>query len=309
MKKQIILFLISVSVVLTGCYNKNDAKNNEDKTAEATTEATVEPSDNAESEYDKIFNDFKKSCIDEVIEDGESDDMLSIVLKGIKESFWDVYENADDAEKYTEFIYDMSYLECFSDKDTVGYEISQKGWDAIECIVKEDPGYLDKMDEFKDYYEENMDTSLSENSYSDGKYKIGTDIPAGEYVIFANDETEAYFCLSSDANGNDIIANDNFQYNSIMKLKKGEYLELSDCYAVPIKEAKIDKKKAGMLKVGKHIKAGEYKLECTSENGAYYCIYNDSRQQDIDANDNFDGQTYVNVRKGQYLQLSGCKIK
>ncbi|MDY3997517.1 MAG: peptidoglycan-binding domain-containing protein [Blautia sp.] len=147
----------------------------------------------------------------------------------------------------------------------------------------------------------------ADNEYKSGMYKVGVDIPSGEYILFAENGT-GYFAVSIDSNQNDILFNDNFGYNSIVTVEEGEYFDLSRCYAVPFSDdINIDTSGTGMFKVGTHIPAGEYKLEAGSERG-YYCIYSDSRHDDIVANDNFDGQTYVTVSKGQYLQLMECSI-
>lgn len=145
-------------------------------------------------------------------------------------------------------------------------------------------------------------------TYTEGMYKVGTDIPSGEYVIYA-DSGKGYYCVSSDANGSDIVMNDNFTYNAIITVNDGEYLDLSKCHAIPISEnPDVDVSGEGTFLVGRHIPAGEYKLVTTSEHG-YYCIYSSSRNSDIVANDNFDGQTYVSVSDGQYLVLSRCKFE
>lgn len=147
----------------------------------------------------------------------------------------------------------------------------------------------------------------SSNQYSSGQYKVGTDIPSGEYVLFASDG-KGYFCLSSDGNADDIIVNDNFEYDSILTINDGEYLNLTRCYAIPITEdPAVETTQTGMFLVGKHIPAGEYKLDAGSDSG-YYCIYSSSRQDNIVSNDNFEGQRYVTVSAGQYLLLSRCKF-
>lgn len=140
---------------------------------------------------------------------------------------------------------------------------------------------------------------------TEGTYKVGEDILAGEYIIFASGSS-GYFCVSSDSNQDDILFNGNFDYNSIITVNDGEYLELERCYAVPFDEVgEIDLTGDGMFKVGTHIPAGEYKLE-SEINSGYYCVYSDSRQQDIIANDNFEGQNYVTVSDGEYLVLDRC---
>ncbi len=153
---------------------------------------------------------------------------------------------------------------------------------------------------------ENFDFS-SLHKYENSTYKIGTDMPAGEYVLYATSGS-GYFCVSSDSYGNSIVCNDNFENNSIVSVEEGEYIELSRCYAEPIKIAgSLTTTGSGMFKIGEHLPAGEYKLRATGDSG-YYCVYNDSRHDDIETNDNFSGTAYVSVRNGQYLLLSRCEI-
>ncbi len=148
--------------------------------------------------------------------------------------------------------------------------------------------------------------------YSDGQYKVGSDIAAGEYIAFS-DGWMGYICVSSDANKDDIIYNDTFETNTVFTVYDGEYLELSSCIAYIADEfysaytVRIDQDGI-MLKVGHDIAAGEYKLETDEDDFGYYCIYNDSRHAKIVKNNVFEGSSYVTVKDGQYLVLSGCFI-
>lgn len=150
-------------------------------------------------------------------------------------------------------------------------------------------------------------------TYSDGQYKVGVDLPAGEYVAIASDSF-GYFCVSSDPNKDDILFNDIFETNSILTVNDGEYLELDDCVAVGAEEfysvytIKTDKTGV-MLKVGYDIEPGEYQLEAIVGETGYYCVFSNSRQEDIITNDLFDGTTYVTVSEGQYLVLDDCYLK
>lgn len=155
------------------------------------------------------------------------------------------------------------------------------------------------------------DYSYDEHEYENGTYKVGDTISAGEYVLYATSDYGGYFCLSSDMMGDNIICNDNFQYNSIIRIRNGEYLELKRCYAEPIETSGTIplKTKGAMYKVGTNLDEGDYILEAAGEYGGYYCIYSDDRQDDIYANKNFEGTSYITVRTGQYLQLSRCEIK
>ncbi len=154
------------------------------------------------------------------------------------------------------------------------------------------------------------DQSKYEKMYGEGKYKVGTDFDAGTYILLA--EGKGYFSVTSDANGEDILFNDNFERNSLIEVRTGEFIKLSGCIAVDMEEfyssetISLDKV-GGMLRIGYDLPAGEYKL--VSENGrGYYCIYEDLRQDYIIANDNFENSTYVEVKDGQYLILSRCSV-
>lgn len=152
-------------------------------------------------------------------------------------------------------------------------------------------------------------------SFKAGTYKVGSDIPAGEYVVFNDGLLIGYYEVTSDSSGSldSIISNDNFEYNTIITLNDGEYLKMQGSHAIPIEEAnELDTSGAGMFKIGLHLPAGEYKLECTDTTTGlgYYEVTSDSLHDldSIAANDNFEGNTYVTVKNGQYLKISSAKI-
>jgi hypothetical protein len=61
----------------------------------------------------------------------------------------------------------------------------------------------------------------------DGTYKVGGDMNPGTYKSIDNEE--CYWQLSSDANGNDIIANNNVNGQAIISARTGEYFQSQDC--------------------------------------------------------------------------------
>lgn len=132
-------------------------------------------------------------------------------------------------------------------------------------------------------------------------------MPAGEYVLFAISDN-GYFALTSESSGSNIIQNNIFDYNSIIRVKDGEYLELRRCYAEPIDSSgSIKTTGSGMFKVGTHLSAGEYQIQATEPSG-YFCVYDDDRQDKINNNGIVTGTSYVAVQSGEYLELKGCKI-
>lgn len=149
-----------------------------------------------------------------------------------------------------------------------------------------------------------------ETVYKASTYKVGTDIPSGDYIIFAN-EGRGYFSINADSYGDSIIENENFNYNVIIRIEDGQYLELSRSYAVPYEDIEtLNTTKDGMFKVGVHIEAKEHKL-CTNNNRGYYAVYNGplGKDGDIVTNDNFENCTYISVKEGQYLLLSRAYIQ
>lgn len=153
-----------------------------------------------------------------------------------------------------------------------------------------------------------------DNPYRAGMYKVGTDLPAGEYLFFSNSSHLAYVCASSDSNQDDIIENENFSNSFFMTVTDGQYLQAKRCYFVKASDCTITINddgtlEEGMYRVGIDIPAGEYQLTADEDKG-YWCLYSDSTIPfDIDDNDNFDGSTYVTVRDGQYLQVKRCTAK
>lgn len=156
-----------------------------------------------------------------------------------------------------------------------------------------------------------MGTDNQTESFKSGTYKVGKDIPAGEYVLFC-EEPSAYFEISKDSNNtlDSITANDIFNTNSIITVENEQYLSFSSAYAIPITEADIDTTTEGMFKVGKHIEAGEYLIQCYNDETGYIEVSKDSSHSlnSIVSNDIIESFSYITVEKGQYLKLSGCYI-
>lgn len=158
--------------------------------------------------------------------------------------------------------------------------------------------------------EKEQQQSLLESIVYDGTYKVGTDIPAGEYVMLAIGT--GYFQITSDSSGSldSIIANDNFNYNTIVTVSDGQYLQIKSANAFPIEQTHtLETTGEGMFKIGQHIPAGEYKI--VADGDGYVEITSDSTHtlESIITNDNFDGEKYVTVSDGQYLKLNRAHIQ
>lgn len=62
-------------------------------------------------------------------------------------------------------------------------------------------------------------------TFSDGTYLVGTDLPAGRYKGSPSGG-DGYWQISKDANGDNIISNNNVSGSFYVQVKKGQYLEL-----------------------------------------------------------------------------------
>ena len=151
----------------------------------------------------------------------------------------------------------------------------------------------------------------------DGQYKVGEDLPAGEYYVKCN-SYNLYIEVASDSSGDldSIIYNLNTGGGVYITVEDGEYLEISggDLYELdkaPDRGAEDGYYKEGMYKVGEDIPAGEYNVESTQDL-AYIEVSSDSRHQieGIITNDNFENNKFITLEDGQYITLSnGAQIK
>lgn len=147
--------------------------------------------------------------------------------------------------------------------------------------------------------------------YEAGTYKVGTDLPAGEYYIKHTEGRAAYFCLSSDSSGDDILYNGNPVNNYFITVSDGQYLQVKRgefTLASEIPPLALDGiLEEGMYRAGYDIPSGEYRATPHDGEKGYYCVYSDTAsERSIVRNDNFEGNAYVTVSDGQYLYLSRC---
>lgn len=152
-------------------------------------------------------------------------------------------------------------------------------------------------------------------TYKAGQYKVGTDLPAGEYVALT--KGDAYLEVAKDSKGTfeSIIVNDVFMNRSMITVSDGQYLKLQNATLYAAKDApKVEPKDgfwpSGMYKVGVDIPAGEYKV-ITDGDGSYIEVSSSSKHtfDSIISNDVFEGDKYVTIQDGQYVKFFGAKIQ
>ncbi|MBR4165984.1 MAG: SH3 domain-containing protein [Lachnospiraceae bacterium] len=148
--------------------------------------------------------------------------------------------------------------------------------------------------------------------YGPGSYEVGKNFKKGEYIIFSAEE-EARFVVSVDEEGLDVISEGAFKGNTILKVENDDYLQLIDCTAALADDYysafKIELSPAGgTLKVGADIDPGTYELLAQEGQESAYRVYEDGRYHTVSEEGTFQKRHEVHVSKGQYLELTGCRL-
>ncbi|WP_238899385.1 hypothetical protein [Clostridium sp. YIM B02500] len=166
-----------------------------------------------------------------------------------------------------------------SEKAPITQTTNIKGESKQETIAPKDEP---KKEEVK-----KDDEIKSDGAIKQGTYKVGTDIQASEYLVISNGR--GYYSCSKNSTGEpgSIIFNENLTdgSNSYVTLKDGDYFKLTNAVMYP-----IDKAPSVIPKDG---------------------VYKDSRYEvgDIIANENVTADTYLTVKDGEYLRLTGLQVQ
>lgn len=201
---------------------------------------------------------------------------------------------------------------------------------AVALGATEEPQQPDGTAQIPDSPSQDISVDVSESSPSEdispveeeeeesvwhkaGMYKVGSDIPAGEYLIQASGS--CYMQVSTDSSGslNSIATNDNFSDWRYITLLDEQYLTVRNGSFASIDDidpitSSTGSYAAGMYKVGRDLEAGEYKIEAIGN--CYLEVTEDSTGSlySIVNNDNIKtGENrYVTVLDGQYIEFSNA---
>ena len=154
---------------------------------------------------------------------------------------------------------------------------------------------------------------------TDGTYEIGTDIEAGEYLVFSNGITLLENTTDLSGNADSIVFNVALDGRShtYVTLLQGKYFTLDggEMYPVagapdltPVNGVYED----GQYKIGKDLPAGTYTLQVNDQSDiGFYEISTNSRQDMMDmlVSDVVEGETPVDVADSQYLTIRNAYIE
>lgn len=157
-----------------------------------------------------------------------------------------------------------------------------------------------------------------DGSFADGVYKVGKDIPEGEYQMQA-DDGDGYFEILSNQSGekNSVLANCLYGNSAYVSVKSGEYLKTERCNLYAIKQAKpiqhdANELKPGIYKVGFDIPEGPYTIEANGDkvNAGVLSDVSASALASLAIKERqFIDEKTLNVKKGQYLFFDGGALQ
>lgn len=160
----------------------------------------------------------------------------------------------------------------------------------------------------------------NEGIYLSGEYWVGVDIPAGEYLIVADNFSDIpNACIGLYDKEMEQIISTWFQNTFYVNIEAGQYLHISWCTAVDLSQNIVDNnpfERAGMFKVGTDVKAGTYRIKAAEiENPYYFTVYDNlyeynafKKYTETLEYEIKDREKVITVVDGQYIELENCVI-
>lgn len=163
---------------------------------------------------------------------------------------------------------------------------------------------------------ESQQKLLIENRYGSGVYKAGTDIPAGEYIVFY-DFGSSFNVKSGPKDYSQTLNKETLYTNRtlVISVKEGEYIHYtgSDYFYSIDANPPVTLTTNGIFKVGLHLPAGEYQI--IPKNSTNYSnqvnVFKDSYYRDSPIEERYKNtlDDPITLEEGQYVQLKNCQLK
>ena len=116
---------------------------------------------------------------------------------------------------------------------------------------------------------EEAEIEFDQNNLTEGMYRVGIDIPGGEYKLTQTSNLAAYVCVYEGCSKNrDIITNDNFENQKYITVKDGNYLLITRCEGSIVSEGQSESEPM----IG--LEELEYHLEKSMTSDALSCSVN-----------------------------------
>ena len=171
---------------------------------------------------------------------------------------------------------------------------------------------------------ERVDARISEleqasdpSYYDSGTYCVGTDLPAGDYMLLEYEDAvfASIIVRTEAAEDSGLLAHHLVNGQSVIHLEAGTWVTFSEARAYPLKKAPRAGEgpwgEGGYL-VGEMLPAGEYLLTPTdlaplSSYSVYDGILGTNAQ--LTRFEVLRGETTIELHEGEYIELSGCGLK
>lgn len=218
MKKILLLLILSLSFGVVGC----GSDETEEDPVPVEEEKPEEDVTNEETEEDETQDEEVETSESEETDEEEQD--ITTYKPG-------TYIVGDDmpAGEYKIFTDSMGYVEVSKDSSgEMDSIITNDNFSTFIYLTIEDGQYL-KLQMSEAIPADEAPAYDADDGYGSGMYKVGVDIPSGEYnIISDNDDTMAYIEVSKDSTGSmeSIVTNDNFEGNKYVTVEEGQYLTL-----------------------------------------------------------------------------------
>jgi len=221
--------IIIVLIIAVG--SCNSAVNNErnDNVREGTKQTTTNgATDNAERSVPDVQDEDAAEATPET--DAETNDAKGAISAGMYKVGTDIspgeYLLINDSAL-------MAYFQVTTDSSgSLESIITNDNFYGTRYITVEENQYIE-FRSAKMYPMESAPVLKAENGrYSEGMYKVGRDIPAGEYKVVPEGNLGSYLEVTSDSKGklDSIVTNDNFSAEKYITIKEGQYIKLVGCY-------------------------------------------------------------------------------
>ena len=155
---------------------------------------------------------------------------------------------------------------------------------------------------------ETASSPLEQDEFGPGYYRVGETIPAGEFVVFAEDGGGTCMMRTLSAE-NYSSRTEIFAYNAILIFEEGQYITLRSCRAVPVNlvnNAQLNTTGSGMFKIGMHIPAGVYTFVPDEGTTGSVTVYPSMPADPEPEPVVIAGAYSVRVINGQYVKLESC---
>ncbi|NLM11308.1 MAG: hypothetical protein GX213_11140 [Clostridiaceae bacterium] len=224
--KKHILYLCLIAVMITvfmcGCAgNNNQQQNDQVRQQNDTAQKDTENGMNAENNDDTANSPAPSPTIEEA---------------GIRSGMYKVGQDIAAGEYKLYSTADLSYFEIAKDSsNTLESIIANDNFYSFTYVTVADGQYFKFTDARAVPVSDATASGPKDGRYPSGMYKVGFDIPAGEYQVFPEEGSTlgfGYYEITSGSSHvlDDIVANDNFEDPRYITLKEGQYVKLSEAY-------------------------------------------------------------------------------